>query len=621
MTKTTFSSLLLAAAGATVVAGVVLVGQSAQSGAGAGPARPSTTDSTWATYGGDLGNRRYVPFDQINAKNFGDLEVAWRFSTANLGPSPEYSFQSTPLVVDGVLYTTAGSRRSVVALDAATGEMLWMHREDEGQRGANGPRRQSGRGLAYWTDGSSARIVYVTPGYRMIALDAKTGRPIPGFGNEGVVDLKQGLDQEGVDPVTAEIGLAAAPVIAKDVIVVGAAHGVGTAPRSMTNVKGYVRGFDVRTGRRLWIFHTIPRPGEFGYDSWENGAADRAGNAGAWTQISVDPELNLAYLPIELPTGDHYGGHRPGNGLFGESLVAVDLHTGVRRWHFQLVHHGLWDSDVACPPILADITVGGRAIKAVAVPTKQGFLFVFDRATGVPVWPIEERPVPKGDVPGEWYSPTQPFPTRPAPFERQGVSVDDLIDFTPELRAEALEVVKNYRMGPLFTPPSLADANGTWGTLTLPNNQGGANWPGGFVRSRHPDALRLLEDRPGQFQHRAGQSRADRFPVRRPSGCRSTARRRPWGRPRRWRTRGRRTRWSSWRRAGSGASRWTRRRAWRRSGRGPSRRPRGSPWRRSRWGRWWWTRRTRAFDHQAAVRSHHGVRPQPRRDPLAGRAR
>jgi quinoprotein glucose dehydrogenase len=288
--------------------------------------------------------------------------------------------------------------------------------------------------------------------------------------------------------VTAEIGLAAAPVIAKDVVVVGAAHGVGTAPRSMTNVKGYVRGYDVRTGRRLWVFHTIPRPGEFGYDTWESGAAERAGNAGAWTQISVDPDLNLAYLPIELPTGDHYGGHRPGNGLFGESLVAVDLHTGVRRWHFQLVHHGLWDSDVASPPILADITVGGRAIKAVAVPTKQGFLFVFDRATGEPVWPIEERPVPQGDVPGEWYSPTQPFPTRPAPFERQGVSVDDLIDFTPELRAEALEVVKNYRMGPLFTPPSMADPNGTWGTLTLPNNQGGANWPGG---SYDPDTQML----------------------------------------------------------------------------------------------------------------------------------
>jgi len=495
VTKTTVSSWLLAAAGATVVAGVVLAGQSAQSGAGparqagAGPAQPSTSDSTWATYGGDLGNRRYVPFDQINAKNFGDLEVAWRFSTANLGPSPEYAFQSTPLVVGGVLYTTAGSRRSVVALDAATGEMLWMHREDEGPRGANAPRRQSGRGLAYWTDGSSARIVYVTPGYRMIALDATTGRPIPGFGNQGVVDLKQGLDQEGVDPVTAEIGLAAAPVIAKDVIVVGAAHGVGTAPRSMTNVKGFVRGFDVRTGRRLWIFHTIPRPGEFGYDSWEKGSPERAGNAGAWTQISVDPELNLAYLPVELPSGDHYGAHRAGNALFGESLVAVDLHTGVRRWHYQLVHHGLWDSDVACPPILADITVGGRAIKAVAVPTKQGFLFVFDRATGVPVWPIEERPVPKGDVPGEWYSPTQPFPTRPAAFERQGVSVDDLIDFTPELRAEALEVVKKYRMGPLFTPPSMGDPNGTWGTLTLPHNQGGANWPGG---SYDPDTQTLV---------------------------------------------------------------------------------------------------------------------------------
>ena len=483
---------LFLSVGATVVAGVVLAGQAAQSGRGGGPAAPaaagSSANSTWSTWGGDLGNKRYVPFDQINAKNFGELEVAWRFSTANLGPSPEYSFQSTPLVVDGVLYTTAGSRRSVVALDAATGEMLWMHREDEGQRGANGPRRQSGRGLAYWTDGSSARIVYVTPGYRMIALDAKTGRPVAGFGNQGVVDLKQGLDPEGIDLVTAEIGLAATPVIAKDVIVVGAAHGVGTAPRSMSNVKGYVRGFDVRTGRRLWIFHTIPRPGEFGYDSWENGSADRAGNAGAWTQISVDPDLNLAYLPIEMPTGDHYGGHRPGNGLFGESLVAVDLHTGVRHWHYQLVHHGLWDSDVASPPILADITVGGRAIKAVAVPTKQGFLFVFDRATGVPVWPIEERPVPKGDVPGEWYSPTQPFPTKPAPFERQGVSVDDLIDFTPELRAEALAVTKNYRMGPLFTPPSIADPNGTWGTLTLPNNQGGSNWPGG---SYDPDTQML----------------------------------------------------------------------------------------------------------------------------------
>ena len=462
--------------------------------------------------------------------------------------------------------------------------------------------------MAYWTDGSSARIVYVTPGYRMIALDAKTGRPIAGFGNQGVVDLKQGLDQEGVDLVTAEIGLAAAPVIAKDVIVVGAAHGVGTAPRSMTNVKGYIRGFDVRTGRRLWVFHTIPRPGEFGYDSWENGAADRAGNAGAWTQISVDPELNLAYLPIELPTGDHYGGHRPGNGLFGESLVAVDLHTGVRRWHFQLVHHGLWDSDVACPPILADITVGGRAIKAVAVPTKQGFLFVFDRATGVPVWPIEERPVPKGDVPGEWYSPTQPFPTRPAPFERQGVSVDDLIDFTPELRAEALEVVKNYRMGPLFTPPSLADANGTWGTLTLPNNQGGANWPGG---SYDPDTQTLYvysktvlanfsiapgnpaqTDFPYVGRLGAGAPRGGGPGAGRGAGARGAGGRvellaagGPWG-----------------------ASRWTRRRAWRRSGCGPGRRSRSSPWRRSRWGRrWWWTRRTRAFDHQAAVRSHHGV--------------
>ena len=410
--------------------------------------------------------------------NFNNLEIAWRFKTENLGPSPEFKFESTPLMVNGVLYSTAGTRRAVVALDAATGELLWMHSEQEGERGANAPRKLSGRGLAYWSDGRSERIVYVTPGYRLIALDAHTGVPAQDFGDHGVVDLRQNDDQE-IDLISGDIGLHAAPVIAKDVIIVGAAHLASVSPRSKTNVKGYVRGFDVRTGKRLWIFHTIPKPGEFGADSWENGSAQYTGNAGVWAQISVDEDLDTVYLPVELPTGDHYGGHRPGNGLFGESLVAVDLHTGQRKWHYQLVHHGMWDMDIPCAPILADITVDGRAIRAVAQPTKQGWLYVFDRVTGKPVWPIEERPVPAGDVPGEWYAKTQPFPTKPAPYERQGVMEDDLIDFTPDLHAQALASLANYRHGPIFTPPSVGVVDGTWGTLTLPNNNGGANWPGG----------------------------------------------------------------------------------------------------------------------------------------------
>jgi quinoprotein glucose dehydrogenase len=474
-----WSVALVAVSGLAAITPRVL-GQAEEAGGGrrAPVVRSSLPDVEWKSYGNDLGNTRYSPLDQINAANFNQLEVAWRFKTENLGALPEYKFESTPLMVGGIVYSTAGTRRAVVALDATTGELLWMYSKNEGERGLNAPRQLSGRGLAYWNQGDQARIVYVTPGYQMISLDAKTGVPDPKFGVNGVVDLKTNFDQ-AVDPNGGEVGLHATPIIAKDVIVVGAAHGVGTAPPRMESTKGYVRGFDVRTGKRLWIFHTIPKPGEFGYDTWENKSADRAGWGGVWAQISVDETLNLAYLPVELPTGDLFGGHRPGNGLFGESVVAVDLHTGQRRWHYQLVHHGLWDSDIPCAPILADIVVNGRSIKAVAQPSKTGFLYVFNRETGEPVWPIEERPVPKGDVPGEWYSPTQPFPTKPAPFDRQGVSVDDLIDFTPALRAEAVEVAKNYRIGPLFTPPSISDPASTWGTLTLPHNQGGANWPGG----------------------------------------------------------------------------------------------------------------------------------------------
>src|SRR5262244_2581150 len=441
-------------------------------------AQTGAKNNEWRTYGGDLGNTHYSPLDQINAANFNKLEVAWHFKTENLGPRPEFQYEGTPLMANGVLYATAGTRRAVVALDAATGELLWTHSEREGARGAAAPRQLSGRGLAYWTDGREERILYVTPGYRLIALNAKTGVPIPSFGKNGVVDLKLEDDQE-IDLINGEIGLHATPVVAKDVVIVGAAFKSGGVPRSKTNIKGYVRGFDIKTGKRLWIFHTIPLANEYGYETWENNSSSYTGNTGVWGQISVDEELETVYLPVELPTGDYYGGHRPGNGLFGESLVAVDLHTGKRKWHYQLVHHGIWDMDIPCAPILADITIDGRTVKAVAQPTKQAFLYVFDRVTGKPIWPIEERPVEQSTVPGEKTSPTQPFPSKPPAYDRQGSSVNDLIDFTPELRAEALKLVSRYKMGPIFTPPVVSKIEGPLGTLAMAVNSGGTNWPGG----------------------------------------------------------------------------------------------------------------------------------------------
>jgi quinoprotein glucose dehydrogenase len=441
-------------------------------------AQSGAKDGEWRSYGGDLGNTRYSPLDRINASNFNKLEIAWRFKTDSLGAYPEYKFESTPLMVKGRLYTTAGSRRAAVALDAATGEMLWMHSENEGVRAENAPRQLSGHGLAYWTDGREERIFYVTIGYRLVALDAKTGMPVAGFGKGGVVDLKLDDDQP-IDLDGGDIALHSTPMVARNVVIVGAAHSDGSAPKSMTHVKGYVRGFDVKTGKRLWIFHTIPKPGEFGIDTWLNDSWSYTGNTGVWAQVSVDEELGIAYLPVEMPTGDKYGGHRPGPGLFGESLVAVDLQTGKRLWYFQLVHHGLWDFDPPCAPVLTDITVNGKTVKAVAQPTKQSFLYVFDRQSGKPIWPIVERPVPQGDVPGEWYSPTQPIPTKPPAYGHQGVTVDDLIDFTPELRAEALKLIKDYKIGPLFSPPLVGKAEGPLGALLSPGNLGGTNWPGG----------------------------------------------------------------------------------------------------------------------------------------------
>jgi quinoprotein glucose dehydrogenase len=439
-------------------------------------AQRGASGGEWRTWGGDLGVTRYAPLDQITAANFNQLQIAWRFRTENLGSRPDFNLQTTPLMIGGVLYATAGEHRNAVAINARTGELLWMHRLEEGRRAQLSSRRLSGRGVGYWTDGKGdERIFYVTIGYQLVGLDARTGRPLKDFGVDGVVDLKKDNDQE-LDPVDGEIAWNGAPVVARNVVLVGAAHRAGTAPRSFRNAKGYIRGFDARTGKRLWIFHTIPQPGEFGHDTWLEGSWEYTGNTGVWTQMTVDEELGIAFLPVEIPTGDYYGGHRPGNNLFSESLVAVDLDTGRRIWHYQFVHHPIWDYDVPSAPILADITVNGRAIKAVAQPTKQGFLFVFDRKTGEPVWPIEERPVERGTVPREWYSPTQPFPTKPPAFERQGFLEDYVIDFTPELRAEGLKVVSKYKLGPVYTPPIVKGEGGKEGLLFIPN---GPNWPGG----------------------------------------------------------------------------------------------------------------------------------------------
>jgi quinoprotein glucose dehydrogenase len=441
------------------------------------PRKRAKGDTDWQNYAHDLANTRYSPLDQINAANFNDLEVAWRFKTDALGPRPEFVFEGTPLLINGVIYSTAGSRRDVVALDGATGELLWIHREDEGARAMNAPRKLSGRGLSYWTDGKEERLLYVTIGYQMVALDPASGARIPSFGENGIVDLKKEDDQE-IDLENSDVGLHATPCVVKDTVVIGAAHTAGNVPKTRDNVRGYVRGYDVRTGKRKWIFHTIPKKGEFGYDTWLDGT-DKIGNGGAWAQMAADPELNLVYLGVELPTGDVGGQYRRGDGLFGESIVAVDIDTGVRKWHYQTVHHGLWDYDICCAPVLLDVPIGGKTVKLLALPSKQSFLYVLDRVTGKPVWPIPERKVPKGDMPGEWYSPTQPIPSKPPAYDVQGISPDVLIDFTPELHAKALEHIKNYRIGPLFTPASMFDAKGTWGTLTAPNLTGGSNWPGG----------------------------------------------------------------------------------------------------------------------------------------------
>ncbi|MCG8416271.1 MAG: hypothetical protein MI746_18800 [Pseudomonadales bacterium] len=429
----------------------------------------------WTNIHGSASANRYSPLDQINADNVADLELAWSFSTENFGTTIDYANPSTPLEVDGVLYANIANTRNVVALDATNGQVLWLYRYDEGDRFDEAPRKGAGRGVAYWSDGIESRILDVSPGYQLVSLDAETGTPDPDFGDNGIVDLYVGV-RNGDDPryPYPDIGISAPPFVMNDVIVVGAAHRTGGRPRSKFNTKGDIRGFDVHTGELLWTFHTIPMEGEVGFESWLSGN-DITGNSGVWAAISGDPELGHVYLPIEDPTGDYYGGDRHGDNLFSSGLVVVDVNTGERLWHYQFIHHDIWDWDVPSPPIVADLPNGREIVMSV---TKQAWVYAFDRRTGEPIWPIVEQPVPAGDVPGEWYSDTQPFPTRPAPFDRQGFTEDDLIDFTPELRALALEAIEGFRLArTIYTPPSQQEAlDGTKGLLSLPSSTGGSNW-------------------------------------------------------------------------------------------------------------------------------------------------
>jgi len=472
--------------------------------------QPSTRNGEWVTNGADIQFTRYSPLDQINGENFNKLEVAWRFKTDAFGPYPEYKLEGTPIMIKGVLYTTAGTRRSVVAIDAKTGELIWSHSLREGQRAANSARQLSGRGVSYWTDGrGDERIIYVTTGFRLVQLNAKSGAVIPSFGTNGMVDLKVGAvfgNDQPIDLEKGEIGIHAAPTVAGDVVIVGSSMREGATVPTHNNTKGLVRAFDVKTGKQLWVWNTIPRPGEFGHETWENGSWAINGNTGVWSHMTVDEELGLVYIPVETPTSDYYGGHRPGNNLFAESLVAVDLKTGVRKWHYQFVHHPIWNWDMTTAPILADVNVGGRARKIVSVGSKQGWLYVFDRATGEPVWPIVEKPVPQSDVPGEKTAATQPHPPEALRYSRNVLTDNDVVDFTPELKAQALEVLKRYKnSGSPFAPGVVGDPKGILGAI-IPGTA--TNWPGfgydpdthtAFMPTGNVMGVRTLVQPPGEF--------------------------------------------------------------------------------------------------------------------------
>ena len=478
----------------------------------------------WRYWGADAWSTRYSPLDQINASNFESLEQAWQWNAGSFS-ADEY-YRTTPLYANGRLFTVAGTRRVATALNPENGETLWMWRLDEGIRWQKAPRQFAGRGLAYWTDGNAERVIVVTPGYHMALIDAKTGLPDPKFGKNGVVDLMDGLgfplvplavddngplvisdaapyrqakpgetwDAEkgtgadgtvGIDPNQGQIAASSPAILVGDVIIVGNSSIHGYYPIKLHNLPGYIRGFDVRTGKQLWKFNLIPQKGEFGAETWENGSAPGTPGVGkndAWATYSADPELGLVYIPVGMPLSDEYGGHRPGDNLFGNAIVALDAKTGQRKWHFQMVHHDIWDYDTPMAPNLMDITVNGRVRKVVAQTTKQGWVYTFDRATGEPIWPMPETPVLQSEVPGEKTARTQPIPSKPAPYSQQGLEEEDLIDYTPELRAAALQLAKKCRMGLYFIPPSLADGktpNGFECSWYSPGASGGVNIDGG----------------------------------------------------------------------------------------------------------------------------------------------
>ena len=461
-----------------------------------GPAQAQygTLSGDWPSYGGDTGSTKYSPLDQINAQNFQELEVAWTWTSIDGGLDLEAiqqineavrinNFQGTPLKVDDKLFIITALNQ-VAALDPINGETLWSFNPEVYLSGS--PINYIGyhnRGLAYWTDGENERILAgLNDGY-LLSLDAATGEPDPAF-NGGKIDLAEGLpratrdvlDWTGAQP----LAVVSPPIVVDDIVVTSSI--TQARPINRERPPMWVRGYNIVTGEHVWDFHTIPEAGEYGVDTWEEESWRRTGNTGVWSMMSADPELGLVYLPVDAPTDDFYGGNRPGDNLFSQSVVAIDAATGERRWHFQMIHHGLWDYDPPAAPNLIDITVEGRQIKALAQITKQGFVYTFDRETGEPVWVIEEREVPQLPlIPGERLSPTQPFPTKPPAFERQGLSTEDLVDFTPAIHAEAVEILDNYTYGPLFTPPSVSVPGGNRGTILRPSAGGGANWMGAAV--------------------------------------------------------------------------------------------------------------------------------------------
>ena len=437
-----------------------------------GSAQQGTTGE-WHVHGGDSGYTRYSSLDQINTDTVGDLDIAWRRSSVDASliqqwPDLQYSNQlrSTPIMVDGILYASNGIGL-VEAFDPGTGQTLWV--QDHSFLGDDTPRGASNRGVAYWADGADKRIFSIRPPY-LLATNASTGQSLDSFGSNGKVDLRYDAETgySGTSP----------PVVVKDVVILGSA--MADHPYTKEQHPGDVRAYDVRTGELRWTWSPIPKAGEPGVETWLDDSWTYSGMANVWTMFSADLELGYVYLPTGAPTNDMYGGHRPGNNLYANSLVCVDATTGERVWHFQPVQHALWDYDNNVAPILMDITVDGRDIKAVVQLTKQAIAYTFDRVTGEPVWPIIERPVPGSNTPGEWISPTQPFPTKPLPFDRHGITEDDLIDFTDELKAEALEIAEPYILGEIYTPPSIRgeDATDTKGTLQLPGSVGGAEWGG-----------------------------------------------------------------------------------------------------------------------------------------------